>query len=162
MGESEYAEDWMTKYYEFSSYCPTGNRNNNLWAIIALLISQNLMLKSTSLTHRFVCHAHISRCPATKSTSQIIGFLHGSLGWVIWKLRGDACSPSGEGVHAARTVEAVGTSMIKKYNNSFTRQILPSTYYVSDVVLGVRNSRENCTHSWIVSKTIWNKYSWDS
>lgn len=132
----------MTKYSEFSTYHPTDNRNN-VWAVTALLISQKLMLKSTSLTHRFVCHAHISGCPATKSTGQVIGFLHGGLGWVIWKLCGDACCPGGEGVHAARTVKAVGTSMIQKYNDLFTQQILPSTDYVSDIVLGVRNSREN-------------------
>lgn len=90
---------------------PTGYRNNNLWAIIALSIAQNFMLKSTSLTYRFVCHAHISRRPATKSACQVIGFLHGGLGWVIWKLCGDACGPGREGVHAARTVKAIGTSV---------------------------------------------------
>lgn len=114
MGEFGNTKDLMTRYSEFSSYHPLGNRNNNLWAITALPISQDLMLKSVSLTHGFVCHAHISRCPATKSTGQVIGFLHGGLGWVIRKLCGDACCPSGEGVHAAGTVKAVGASMIQK------------------------------------------------
>ena len=103
----------VAEYSEFITYLPRSNRIHDLCTTATLLISQNLMLKSTSLTHRFICHAHISRRPATKSTGQMVGFLHGGLGWVIWKLCGDACCPSGEGVHTARTVKAVGTSKIQ-------------------------------------------------
>lgn len=102
------------------------------------------MLKSTSLTHRFVCHAHISRCPATKSTGQVIGFLHGGLGWVIGKLCGDACGPGGEGVHAAGTVKAIGASMIQKIQQFIHSTNVTTHLPIPDLVPGVRNSRENC------------------
>lgn len=69
------------------------------------------MFKYTWLTYWFVCHAHISRSPSTKSTGQVVGFLHGGFGWVIWKLCGDACCPGGKSMHAPRAVKAVGTSV---------------------------------------------------
>lgn len=149
----------MTKYSEFIAYLPTGNRNNDLCAITALPISQNLMLKSASLTHRFVCHAHISRCPATKSTGQVIGFLHRGLGWVIWKLCGNACCPSGEGVHTAGTVKAVGASRTRQTIIDSFNKYLPSTYYVPDIVLHVRNSRENYKGSVALKQKEIKKYS---
>lgn len=133
----------VAEYSEFITYLPTSNIIHDLCTTATLLISQNLMLKSTSLTHRFICHAHISRCPATKSTGQIVRFLHGGLGWVIWKLCGDACCPSGKGVHTARTVKAVGTSRIQQTTTDSFNKYLPSTYYVQDIVLYVRNSKEN-------------------
>ena len=135
----------MAKYSEFITYLPTSNRIHDLCAITTLLISQNLMLKSTSLTHRFICHAHISRRPATKSTGQIVGFLHGGLGWVIWKLCRDARCPSGEGVHTARTVKAVGTSRIQQTTTDSFSKYLPSIYYVKTLfymsVIQERNIR---------------------
>lgn len=80
-------------------------------------------LMYTALTDRFVCHAHISRCPSTKSTGQVIGFLHGGFGWVIGKLCGDACCTGRKGVHASRTVKAVGTSVTRQTQHSFSRNL---------------------------------------
>ena len=85
--------------------------------------------RSSTLTYRFVCHAHVSRSPSTKSTGQVVGFLHGSFGWVIWKLCGDAGGPGGKGVHAPRTVKAVGTSVTRQ-TQPFIQLILTGPCYV--------------------------------
>lgn len=159
MWEFGNTEDLVAKYSEFLTYLPTSNRIHDLCAITTLLISQNLMLKSTSLTHRFICHAHISRRPATKSTGQIVGFLHGGLGWVIWKLCRDACCPSGEGVHAARTVKAVGTSGTQQTITDSSNKYSPSTYCVQDIALYVRSSRENCKGRVALKQKETKKYS---
>lgn len=106
--------------------------------ITALMAEQTP--RSSTLTYRFVCHAHVSRSPSTKSTGQVVGFLHGGFGWVIWKLCGDAGGPGRKSVHAPRTVKAVGTSVTWQ-TQPFIQLILTSTYYGLDfgLVQGLLN-----------------------
>lgn len=67
-----------------------------------------------SLTDRLISHANIPGSPAAKSTGQVIGFLHGSLGWVIREWSRNAGGPGGKGVHAAGAVKAVSTPVRRK------------------------------------------------
>lgn len=62
-----------------------------------------------SLTNWFVSHSYISRSPATETTGQIIGLLHGRLGGVIGQWSWYVGGSGRQRVHATRAVETICT-----------------------------------------------------
>lgn len=88
-------------------------------------------------TDGLVGHAHITGSPTTKSTSQIIGLLHGCFSGVIGKRCRYVSGSSGQGMHATWAVKAVGTPWAQRKTHCQKHYSVPLSNISGKIISGL-------------------------